>query len=86
MTTKIPVPRMCRLERLTDGKWVHVTDCSLLYPDRYPQRLAAKGKVGRATVLDGNLRPTGEVYTATLADCSFCGGTHPAPYDGTCLL
>lgn len=64
-----PVPRLCRLERLNEnGTWERVGDHSLLYPHRYAERLADKGKVGRATVLDDRLQPTDEVYVVEGAD------------------
>lgn len=87
MTGTIPVPRLCRLERLNDeGEWERVGDYSLLYPHRYPERLAAAGKAGRATVLDDSLRPTKETYTVKVKTCPVCERVHAAPYDGSCLL
>lgn len=68
VNTTIPVPRLCRLERLKDGQWEKMGDYSLLYPHRYAERLAEKGKVGRATVLDDRLQPTDEVYVIEGAD------------------
>lgn len=91
-----PVPHLVRLEYLTREGWVvgHAA-INLLDPGRYVERLAAKGKFGRATELD-----TGEVWEpAELPDlallypsdnkvpsvkCHFCEGTGHAP--GECLL
>jgi hypothetical protein len=68
LNATIPVPRLCRLERLENGQWTKVGDYALLYPHRYAERLAEKGKVGRATVLADNLQPTDEVYVIEGAD------------------
>ena len=65
----IPVARLCRLEKKNEkGEWVRVGDHALLYPHRYAERLSEKGKIGRATVLDERLQPTGEVYEVEGAD------------------
>ena len=87
MNETIPVARLCRLERLEGDQWVVVGDYSLLYPHRYPERLAVNGKIGRATVLDEHLAVTGEVYTSPDVEvCPMCSAIHPAPFDGRCLL
>lgn len=86
MSGTIPVPRLCRLERLEDGQWTKVGDYALLYPHRYAERLAEKGKAGRATVLADDLQPTDEVYTVEVKTCPVCSTLHTAPYDGSCLL
>jgi hypothetical protein len=63
MTT--PVPSLCRLEYLTRKGWVvgHAA-VNLLHPAKYVERLEAHGKVGRCTVLDDRLQPTGQVWVA----------------------
>jgi hypothetical protein len=64
----IPVPTLCRLEYLTRKGWVtgHAM-LNLLHPERYPERLAANGKVGRVTVLDeATLQPTSTTYESPL--------------------
>lgn len=61
----IPVPTLCRLEYLTRKGWVvgH-SAINLLHPERYVERLEAHGKIGRCTVLDDTLQPTGRVWVA----------------------
>jgi hypothetical protein len=61
----VPVPTFCKLEYLTTNGWVvgHA-GVNLLHPQRYIERLAARGKVGRVTIVD-----TGVVlYGGELAD------------------
>jgi len=60
-------PTLCRLEYLTRKGWVvgHAA-MNLLHPERYPERLAANGKIGRVTVLDDTLQPTGTTYESPL--------------------
>lgn len=62
-----PVPTFCRLELWSAKKqeWtVAHAGVNLLHPNRYPERLAANGKVGRVIVLD-----TGEIiYGKDLED------------------
>lgn len=69
------------------GDWVvgHA-GVGLLHPERYSQRLAANGKVGRAIVVE-----TGEVFQSVATPepqptCLFCDERHPEPHDGGCLL
>lgn len=58
-------PSLCRLEYLTANGWsVGHAGVALLHPDRYVERLTARGKFGRATVLDERLQPTDEVYVS----------------------
>jgi hypothetical protein len=61
--TTTPVPTLVRLEYLTPDGWVvgHKA-LNLLSPARYVERLLARGKFGRATALDDELQPTGEVW------------------------
>jgi hypothetical protein len=61
----VAVPTLCRLEYLTRQGWVvgHAA-VNLLSPERYVERLEAHGKVGRCTVLDDSLQPTGQVWVA----------------------
>jgi hypothetical protein len=64
MTT--PVPSFCRLEQWNPHRLEWTTlhaGISLLHPRRYVERLAAKGKIGRVTVID-----TGEVIQLEGAD------------------
>ena len=59
------MPELCRLEYLTRKGWVvghHAI--ALLHPEGYVERLEANGKVGRCTVLDENLQPTGASWVA----------------------
>lgn len=80
-------PKLVRLETLVDGSWVRGLDVALLYPERYAERLAAKGKVGRAIELDDRLQPTGQVWGGgAVGNCSVCEEIHEGPYDGRCLL
>jgi hypothetical protein len=83
MTTQ-PV-YFCKLEYLTADGWVvghH--GVNLLYPERYVERLTARGKWARCTIVE-----TGEVFEspntpdpATI--CVICGTIdHPS---GACLL
>lgn len=60
----IPSPTMVRLEYLSPAGWVDAGTASLLYPERYPERLRANGKFGRCTALDGRLKPTGRVWVS----------------------
>lgn len=83
--TAPPRPRLCRLERLEKGEWKAVGTVSLLHPERYAERLAAKGKAGRAIELDERLQP-GRVHAVDVKNCPVCGDPHAAPYDGSCLL
>lgn len=58
----------------------------LLHPERYPERLALRGKVGRSTVIS-----SGKVFQVLptpklLPECEFCGSRHNEPFDGMCLL
>ena len=63
MSEEIPTPTLVRLEYLTPGGWVvgHKA-MNLLHPARYVERLAARNKFGRATALDSQLQPTGQVW------------------------
>jgi len=64
---RFPVPTLCRIEYLTRKGWVvGAASVNLLNPERYPERLAANGKIGRVTVLDEVLQPTGETYESPL--------------------
>lgn len=60
-----PVPTLCRLEYLGRKGWVmgHA-GVALLAPERYVERLTARGKFGRATELDDRLQPTGKVWVS----------------------
>lgn len=67
--TDTPVPRLTRLETYKRGQWVvSHAGVALLHPDRYAPRLADRGLIARATVLDENLQPTDEVYMTEGAD------------------
>jgi len=67
----IPVPTLCRLEYLTPHGWaVGHAAVNLLHPQRYVERLWARGKAGRATELDDRLQPTGQVWAAPDVDPS----------------
>jgi hypothetical protein len=58
-------PTLVRLEyQNSKGDWTLAhAGIALLAPGRYVERLADKGKIGRATVLDPDtLAPTGKVY------------------------
>lgn len=59
----IPVPSLCRLEYLTPEGWVvgHA-GVSLLNPAKYVERLAERGKFGRATVLADDLKTALQVF------------------------
>jgi hypothetical protein len=60
-------PQIVRLEYLTPDGWVLAGEhalCSLLFPERYPERLREHGKFGRATLLDDRLQPTDTVWVA----------------------
>lgn len=60
-----PTPTLCRLEYLTRKGWVVGANViNLLNPERYVERLEANGKIGRCTVLDDVLQPTGQVWVA----------------------
>ena len=61
----IETPTLCRLEYLTRKGWVvgHAS-INLLHPEKYVERLEAHGKIGRCTVLDDMLQPTGRVWVA----------------------
>lgn len=56
---------LTRLEYLTPDGW-HVGHAAvnLLDPEAYVKRLSARGKFGRATILDDRLQPRGKVYTS----------------------
>ena len=93
----IPKPTLVRLEIWTSKGWlIREAAVSLLHPERYPERLAASGKIGRVTVLDDRLQPTGKVWGPTedptnappLPDCSVCLGTlcDEGDLDGMCLM
>lgn len=57
--------RPTRIEYLTRDGWkVGHANFPLLTPQRYVDRLTAKGKFGRATVLDDSGEPTAEVYVS----------------------
>lgn len=76
-------PTFCRLEYLgPDGWTVGHEGVNLLYPERYPERLASNGKVGRVIIVD-----TGEVINSPLAPppCGLCGDVHSGP-EGMCLV
>lgn len=75
-----PTPQFCRLEYLTSEGWsVGHHGVNLLYPHRYPERLAANGKVGRVVIVE-----TGEIINSPLATaCTICDQEHT---DGACLL
>lgn len=61
----LPTPTLVRLEYLTRDGWVTGHKAmSLLNPARYVERLLARGKFGRATALDDDLQPTGQVWVA----------------------
>ena len=96
-----PVPTLVRLEYLTPTGWaVGHRAMNLLHPARYVERLAARGKIGRATELDDQLQPTGTVWQPDeLPDpaqlvpsdtpiprlaCSFCGAGGHP--EGRCLI
>jgi hypothetical protein len=54
---------LVRLEYLTPDGWVVAhAGIALLDPQRYVDRLTARKKFGRCTVLDGSLQATGKVY------------------------
>lgn len=55
-------PTFCRLEYLSPDGWVDNGTALLLYPERYPERLAEKRKFGRCTELGDMLKPTGRVW------------------------
>lgn len=77
----VPVPTFCRLEYWSPAtqKWsVGHAGIALLHPRRYVERLAAKGKIGRVTLLD-----TGEVIQPATELCPFCGQPND---DGRCLI
>ena len=52
-----------RLEYLGNHGWSTGLTVDLLHPERFPERLRAKGKFGRAVVLDDNDRPV-QVFVA----------------------
>jgi hypothetical protein len=72
---------LTRLEYLTPEGWaIGHAGIALLDPEAYVKRLRARGKFGRATVLNDRLQPTGEIYVAEgLPDPS----TLVKPDDGT---
>ena len=58
-----PTPTLCRLDHWTPDGWQTVEPAvALLFPARFPERLEAKGKFGRAVELDAQLQPTGAVH------------------------
>lgn len=58
-----PVPVLCRLEYLTPDGWkVGHAGINLLHPERYVERLAERGKFGRATVLADDLKTELQVF------------------------
>jgi hypothetical protein len=64
-TPAIPVPTLVRLDYLTPDGWITGHKAlNLLHPARYVERLLARGKFGRATALDDQLQPTGQVWVA----------------------
>ena len=72
---------LCRLEyERPDGTWaLGHAGVALLHPEKYPERLAKKGKRGRVTVLDERLQPTDTVYLGPEVEhpkeiCRMCGG------------
>lgn len=79
------LPTFTRLEYWdpATGAWtLGHAGINLLHPDRYVQRLASNGKLGRATAVD-----TGEVWGPTVTRCAYCATDHPAtPQPGMCLL
>lgn len=99
----IEKPQFCRLEYLNQhGWWVGHSGINLLHPERYVERLAANGKVGRVVVIE-----TGEIFEpddipdpSTLVPsetdiprrfdaaraCVLCNTRHPLPHDGSCLI
>lgn len=81
MTT--PAPTLCKLEEWTGRTWItRHAGIALLQPERYVQRLAVKGKVGRVTLLE-----TGQIISPIPDEpCSYCDGSHPGPVSGMCLL
>jgi len=89
MSEPVPVPTLVRLEYLTPEGWaIGAKSVNLLHPERYVERLAARGKIGRVTELDDQLQPTGQVWggESALPSCVFCSHRHPEPYDGSCLI
>lgn len=75
----------CRLEYLTPDGWVigHA-GVNLLHPERYVERLTARGKFGRCTIID-----TGQVFESpNLPDpssiCRYCQSIEHQ--SGECLL
>lgn len=81
--TATPTPTFCRLEYLGPEGWnVGHKGLNLLYPEKYPQRLAANGKVGRVIIVD-----TGEIIDSPLAPppCDMCGEEHSG-LSGSCLI
>ena len=87
-----PAPTFCRLEMWQkDGWYVVNAGINLLYPHRYPERLAANGKVGRVIIVDTGeiiqLEEKPEQYIARSRQvCDLCGETHKPPFDGSCLI
>lgn len=84
MTTEaLPTPTLVRLEYRTPNGWVigH-KGIALLHPGRYVERLAEKGKIGRAIALDDQLQPTGQVWGGA-PGCGLCAGDHQ---EGRCLI
>lgn len=61
---EIRMPTFVKLEYLSPAGWVDNGKASLLFPERYPERLRAKGKFGRCTALDDRLQPTGRVWVS----------------------
>lgn len=61
----VPQPILVRLEYLTPEGWeAYARIHSLLHPEKYPERMTAMRKFGRATELDDNLQPTGRVWVS----------------------
>jgi len=78
---------LCRIERMTSGRWERQgADVRLLYPEKVPERYAAHGKAARAVELGDDLQPTGRVWEPETQTCPWCETTHPAPFDGECLI
>lgn len=73
----------CKLEFLGPDGWeVGHHGVNLIHPERYPERLAANGKVGRVIIVD-----TGEIISGPLEPdpCSVCGNQHTG-IEGSCIL
>lgn len=78
MTT--PVPTFCRLEywNTATSSWsVRHAGIALLHPQRYVERLAGRGRIGRVTLVD-----SGKVLQQP---CTTCHQQHDPPW-GSCLI